>query len=108
MAKIITAQQLQDAGACFYSVEDFRRIFGESAEVTPENAIRALETIGGIPSFVGTKLLTGEAVAKWQERCADLRHAPVASANDCPACRGMMLIFVELYNEESGDAQQDT
>lgn len=100
MNKIITLKDLQMKGACTTALASFESIFGEKAEVSKENVVKALR-VGGYTNWLADSFLNRKNRDKlnvmWGEDHDDV------PAYKCRTCREGMEAFVDLYNAQEDE-----
>lgn len=107
--RVITIDDLARIGACSSAISQFRHIFGESAEVTEENARKAVDD--GLPvSWLGRHaLVSPERRVEYNELSREAqRSCPANEPNGTCQCNILCApIFVRLYNEDAPAPAQE-
>ena len=98
----VTTQKLKDLGACPEQIELFRRTFGESADVTEANIVRA-ELEGLNVDWLGKRLVATETwreyeaatTESWKAHERENRSSVDVYKRECTAallvaCRGLI------------------
>lgn len=94
----LTAKQLENATACASAVEEFRRLFGEEAELTEENVDKAMQAgMADQAGFLALSFLTVDGQLRWERETATVDHAD--PARTCPRCKRGYMKFIELYEK---------
>lgn len=96
----ITLEMLKKYGACLGAQQEFERLFGKEAEVTMENAEKALKGayLGENAYFAVRNFLTQDGIDRWYTLVNDLEHVYDEDGH-CKACREGVLKFVEVAND---------
>lgn len=107
MALSITLEMLGNAGACKDSMRLFQRIFGEGAELTPENIEKAWSPYAakgfGVDDVwaAGFRLLTKEGFKAFEDEY-DKLLSQVYDIYTIEAFTATMQLFVDFFERQGG------
>jgi hypothetical protein len=101
MPKKITYADMVRARACERGLAIFRDTFGDSVDVTEENALKLVAANGySYGVFLVETFLPKDKANLWYRKIDSIEHT---GGVVCSGCVEELDLFVRLFNEEGGD-----